>query len=181
VAEAMHASRRTHPIPPDFEFALRRAGLSARHLLPHLKHPIPAATTRVAFAPSAAPEELPETPPALLGPELDGNADKLGRRYMAAATPPFPPRHTYRSTPVVAARDTDLKRVREAATREARAAEDALRRLMRTRRRDAVEGGRLERRARWDAMMRRFEAAGFSLGDDERCGGANWARQFYRR
>ena len=133
VTESMLASRRTHPIPHDFEFAMRKEGLTSRLLKPHLKPPIPSSKTQLSFDGPAGPgpEELvPQIAPGLLGEALSGAADMLTKSYVPKNFPAFPSKHTYKTTPVVTEREKDPRKIREKATEAARHGEEALRRLV---------------------------------------------------
>ncbi len=126
----MLAARRSVPTPLDFEYALRREGLTARLLKPHLKPPIPAHKIEPVF--SIVPQEEPVYQPVsgLLGEDLNGEADKRTKSYIPKHFPSFPSKHTYKSTEVKLERETDPRKIREKATEEARHGEEALRRLV---------------------------------------------------
>lgn len=130
ITESMSAARRVQPTAPDFEFAMRHMGLTSSHLKPHLNPPLSKDKTQLSFEFQEAEPALPETPAALLGPDLDGAADKNTRAYIPSFFPPFPSRHTYKSTPVMAEREVDPRKIREKATEGARNAEEALRKLV---------------------------------------------------
>lgn len=126
----MLSSRRGQPIPLDYEYALRRHGLTDRLLRPHLKPPVPRSKTQLVF-------ELPEPEvqdfrvvPELLGTELSGASDKLTKPFIPKQFPAFPSKHTYKTTEVMPERETDPRKIREKATESARHGEEALRRLV---------------------------------------------------
>jgi len=70
-----------------------------------------------------------QLPTSLLGPGLDGKADKKKDRYIPSHLPPFPSQHTYKDTPVFPDREVDPRRIRELATEEGKLGEEALRKL----------------------------------------------------
>jgi transcription initiation factor TFIID subunit 8 len=126
----MLSSRRSQPTPIDFEFALRREGLTARLLRPHLKVPIPASKLQPKFT-FEPPKGLVYRPAGpFLGEELSGASDKLARRYIPKKFPSFPSKHTYKSTEVKPERESDPRKIRENAIETARHGEEALRRLV---------------------------------------------------
>ncbi|KAG6031177.1 hypothetical protein E4U41_007666 [Claviceps citrina] len=165
------ASRRDHPIPIDFEVALRHFNLPVSSLKPHLKNPLPT----VALAPAyqyvhEADEEAYATLP-LLGPELSGQEDKNAKQYIPSSFPDFPSRHTYKFTPQEDIDVRDAKKIREDAARAAQHGEDALRRLVRaSKMRKQKEAKSMvekdshgkERFRLWEATMKRF------MGSDHR-------------
>jgi transcription initiation factor TFIID subunit 8 len=126
----MFSSRRAQTTPLDFEYALRREGLTASLLKPHLKPPVPESKTQLRFD-LPEPEELPYQPPAaLLGVELSGAPEKDTKKYIPKKFPTFPSTHTFKSTEVKPAREADPRKIREQATEAARHGEEALRRLV---------------------------------------------------
>jgi hypothetical protein len=131
VIEPMTASRRTQAIPPDFEFALRKMGLTEELLTPHLTHPASPKFTSLQFelAPPGPELSLPTRNQDLIGPELSGVAEKKSRSYIPEHAPPFPPTYTFKSTYVLAERDTDPRKIREKGVEESKIAEGVLRRL----------------------------------------------------
>ncbi len=129
----MLSCRRSQPTPLDFEYALRREGLTARLLKPHLKPPVPRSRCLLQFTP-APPQDLPHRPATeLLGEDLNGESDKLTKSYIPRRFPSFPGKHTYKSTEVKPEREADPRKIREKATEEARHGEEALRRLVNVR------------------------------------------------
>ncbi|KFY13648.1 hypothetical protein V492_03123 [Pseudogymnoascus sp. VKM F-4246] len=130
VTESMLSCRRAQPIPLDYEYALRRHGLTDRLLRPHLKPPVPRSKTQLVFE---APEpEIHEAQviPELLGKELSGAVDKLTKPFIPKQFPAFPSKHTYKATEVMPDRETDPRKIREKATEASRHGEEALRRLV---------------------------------------------------
>ncbi|KAI6348463.1 hypothetical protein MCOR25_010801 [Pyricularia grisea] len=98
------ASRRTQPIPTDYEISLKRFNLGTSLLRPHLRHPIAKKKKRhllePTFAtPAAAATDGPLDGLPLLGEELSGKAEKESKSYIPASFPDFPSIHTYKSTP----------------------------------------------------------------------------------
>ncbi|KFY27538.1 hypothetical protein V493_03434 [Pseudogymnoascus sp. VKM F-4281 (FW-2241)] len=130
VTESMHSCRRAQPIPLDYEYALRRHGLTDSLLRPHLKPPVPRSKTQLVF--EAAEPEIQDVQviPELLGKELSGAVDKLTKPFIPKQFPAFPSKHTYKATEVMPDRETDPRRIREKATEASRHGEEALRRLV---------------------------------------------------
>ncbi|KAJ5115723.1 hypothetical protein N7456_000071 [Penicillium angulare] len=127
VRQSMLASRRTQPIPPDFEHALSRVCLSPDDLRPYTKShenitPIPT------LLPSPPPEdELTRKIPFLNA--LRGEESSTNRSYVPKNFPEFPSKHTYSATAVFTERDNDPRKIRERAAEDGRHGEEALRRL----------------------------------------------------
>jgi hypothetical protein len=127
----MLSARRTAPIPTDFESAMRCLDL------PWPDDQLNPFTTQPTINPSLLPTPPPEDafhrqfqlPTSLLGPGLDGRADKRKDHYIPSHFPPFPSQHTYKDTPVFPAREVDPRRIRELATEEGKLGEEALRKL----------------------------------------------------
>ena len=127
----MLSARRTVPIPTDFEFAIRCLDL------PWPDDQLKPFTLRPTINPSLLPTPPPEDvfhrqfqlPTSLLGPGLDGRADKRKDRYIPSHLPAFPSQHTYKDTPVFPVREVDPRRIRELATEEGKLGEEALRKL----------------------------------------------------
>jgi hypothetical protein len=130
ITESMLASRRSQPIPLDYEYAMRRQGFTSKHLRPHLKPPVPKSRTQLSFELMEAEAEEYNTAPELLGNELSGENDKLTKPFVPKNFPAFPSKHTYKATGVLPDRETDPRRIREKATEAARQGEEALRRLV---------------------------------------------------
>ncbi|KAG9246880.1 hypothetical protein BJ878DRAFT_247085 [Calycina marina] len=135
-------SRRERPTPLDFYYGLQDFDIPIDSLKPHLKLPIPKENTLIQLEPS--PLELFGLPykghkeerrkaeeiRILLGPELDGRPEKEKRKYIPEKFIPFPSRHTFQATPRDDTRETDTRKIREMAAKEARAGEEALRKFM---------------------------------------------------
>lgn len=161
-----NASRRSHPIPTDFDLALRRFNLTPQMLKKHVRPPVPSPERAPTWEPVQI-EQCTDVSLPILGPELSGVAEKDAQHHIPRAFPSFPSIHTYKSTPVVReysppkddwaqlpllqtqsgsqiqtqaphrplAPDEiprgDPKKLREAAAKEAKLGEEALRRLLR--------------------------------------------------
>ncbi|KAI5282686.1 hypothetical protein KEM52_003610, partial [Ascosphaera acerosa] len=150
VRQAMHASRRTTPIPPDFEHALAANQLSPDLLQPYT---VPLSPSSRPYRRVTPPKEAEEDRAvegeghddpftttvqtyAFLGPELSPAAAAAATAeppaqpaYIPRHFPAFPSKHTYIATPIVTKRKVDPRWVRERATEEGRLGEEALRRL----------------------------------------------------
>jgi transcription initiation factor TFIID subunit 8 len=126
----MLSARRALPIPPDFEYALRREGLTDRLLRPHLKPPVPKSKCQIHLELQEATPAPPKPVPELLGKELSGASEKLLKPYIPKKFPDFPSKHTYKATEVMPIRESDPRKIREKATEAARHGEEALRRLV---------------------------------------------------
>ncbi|KAF9891921.1 hypothetical protein FE257_002884 [Aspergillus nanangensis] len=129
VRQSMLSSRRTQPIPQDFEHALKRHGVRVDDLVPHVKpnpkiEPIPTLLT-------PPPEEDSFKTLPSLGPQLSGDEDRIRSAYIPKHFPEFPSKHTYRHTPVFTEREQDPRKIRERATEDGRHGEEALRKLAR--------------------------------------------------
>lgn len=82
-------------------------------------------------------EQPPPDLTALLGNDLTDTAhDSSAKLY--SHLPDFPSAHTWRSTAVFAERPTEPRAIREIATKEARLAEEALRKLLVAGKRDVI-------------------------------------------
>lgn len=157
-----NASRRSHPIPTDFDLALKRFNLTPEVLKKHLRPPVPPLERTPTWEPIHI-EQHNELSLPILGPELSGAAEKDAQHHIPRAFPSFPSIHTYKSTPVVREYSPpkddwaqpsqsqsqpgsqashrplppdeiprgDPKKMREAAAKEAKLGEEALRRLLR--------------------------------------------------
>jgi hypothetical protein len=171
-----NASRRSQPIPTDFDLTLKRFNLTPEALKPHLRPPVPK-RRRLPTWETLHIEEHTDLSLPVLGPELSGKAEKEAKHHIPRVFPSFPSIHTYKSTPLVreytppkddwgqfnpdlasqsitsqsytqAGSQTqtqashrpllpdeiprgDPKKIREAAAKEAKLGEEALRRLLR--------------------------------------------------
>jgi transcription initiation factor TFIID subunit 8 len=128
-------SRRSQPIPLDFEYALHKFNLPLSSLKPHLKPPIPASKTQLQL--EALPAELEDARKQrdkivakLLGDELDGEAERRAQPYIPKKFIPFPSQHTYKWTPPDVPVQMDRRKIREEAAKVSRSAEEALRRFV---------------------------------------------------
>jgi hypothetical protein len=95
-----NSSRRSQPIPTDFENALSRFNLTPQALKKHLRPPVTKPELIPAFEAVQIEQHVDVTLP-ILGPELSGDADKAAQQHIPSAFPSFPSIHTYKSTPVV--------------------------------------------------------------------------------
>lgn len=129
VRASMVSSRRTQPVPHDFEFALTSHRYTNQSLLPHLDPPVAhdQSSLPMFVEPliSDANEQLMEHFHATLH---DHPQPMLP--YAPRALPILPSRHTYRATTAFVPRERDPKKIRELATEQARLGEEALRRLV---------------------------------------------------
>lgn len=130
VTESMLSCRRAQPIPLDYEYALRRHGLTDSLLRPHLKPPVPRSKTQLVFEVEEPEIQDTQVLPELLGHELSGAVDKLTKPFIPKQFPAFPSKHTYKATEVMPDRETDPRKIREKATEASRHGEEALRRLV---------------------------------------------------
>ncbi|KAK3954424.1 WD40-repeat-containing domain protein [Pseudoneurospora amorphoporcata] len=162
-----NASRRSYPIPMDFENTLNRFNVTPTALYYHRKPPISKKKRQPVWEDVPLGEAIPTDLP-VLAPELDGAADKAAKNYIPSSFPSFPSVHTYKYTPESVEAATaiprgDPKKIREAAAKEAKAGEQALRRLMRAskiaKQKDVSATAqrapaKRERYALWEAAMR---------------------------
>jgi len=130
VTESMLSARRSVSTPPDFEYALRRSGLTDRLLRPHLNPPVSASNSILSLALDDTREPALSASVVPLGEELSGATDKLSKPYIPKQFPDFPSKHTYKATDVIPLREKDPRKIREQATEAARYGEEALRRLV---------------------------------------------------
>ncbi|KAK1762595.1 WD40 repeat-like protein [Phialemonium atrogriseum] len=173
-----NASRRTFPIPTDFETSLGRFNLTPSSLKPHLKPPVPRAKREPTWVALVAKEDAFVSLP-VLGDDLSGTPEKEAKQYIPKAFPSFPSTHTYKYTPENAEIPRgDPKKIREAAAKEAKAGEEALRRLMRASKiakqkevwtTAQREPARRERYDLWESAMREL------IEDDARAKGRTFA------
>src|SRR5450432_3857787 len=119
ITESMLSSRRAQPTPLDFQYALRREGLTARLLSPHLKPPVSPSKIPPPFTVSPQ-QKLDHKPITLLvSEELSGDSEKRSKVYIPKQFPSFPSKHTFKATEVKPERETDPRKIREKATEEA--------------------------------------------------------------
>jgi hypothetical protein len=145
----MSVSRRTQPIPQDFELALRENLISVDDLPPYIKSMQP-----VDPIPTTLPSPPPEKDPfddfagmPVLDSHLSGEDDRVRNPHIPAHFPQFPSKHTYRHTPVFTEREVDPRKLRERATEDGRHGEEALRKLARAAFKDPQgSGGGREKR-----------------------------------
>jgi transcription initiation factor TFIID subunit 8 len=132
VRKSMSSARRTDTVPHDWIYALTSSGLrGSAPLEQHLDTgDIPPTLLQPHFEPPALPEAPPPNTESLLGAGLSGKTDKETRSYIPSHFPPFPSKHTYKSTPVFTKRENDPRKIREKATEEGILAEQSLRKLM---------------------------------------------------
>lgn len=158
----MLAARRSQSTPLDFEFAMRRAGLTSRLLKPHLKTPVSFSKTQLRYPPADPEEQIPTTMATLLGKDLSGASEMLGKSYIPKHLPTFPSKHTFKSTDIMTQRENDPRKIREKATEAARHGEEALRRLVKVGKSSDPKGAKMagsndERRRQrhklWEKMM----------------------------
>ncbi|KAI1432692.1 hypothetical protein GGR50DRAFT_696811 [Xylaria sp. CBS 124048] len=124
-----HASRRSDPIPTDFETVLHHHNLPISSLKPHLKNSLPKELLEPKFYdPTVEDTTYLEYTPPVLGDELDGKYDKEERPWIPKHFPSFPSKHTYRYTPADLPQKTTHRKRAEAAA-DARKGEMALRRM----------------------------------------------------
>jgi hypothetical protein len=159
IRQSMLSSRRTQPIPHDFEHALKRARLDPGDLLPHLK-PAPFNAPAPSLLPSPPPEnEIMKTLPFLTA--LSSEDDRATRTYIPAHLPSFPSKHTYSATAVFIERDGDPRKIRERAAEDGRHGEEALRKLASAAFRDNQTGSSGRDKKLWgrrlDSMETMFE------------------------
>jgi hypothetical protein len=163
--QSMLSSRRTQPIPQDFEHALIRFRLTPDDLLPTLKSArssIPAPP----LLPSPETEDvLPPSLPSLTA--LSSEDDRANRSYIPKHFPSFPSKHTYSATPVFVERDGDPRKIRERAAEDGRHGEEALRKLASAAFRDNQTGSTGHHKKLWgrrtDSMETMFEKTAKAL------------------
>ena len=127
----MLSARRTAPIPPDFESAIRCLDLPwpDDQLRPFTTQPTINPPLLLTPPPDDEFHREFQLPTSVLGPGLDGRADQRKDNYIPSHLPPFPSQHTYKDTPVFSNREVDPRRIRELATEEGKLGEAALRNL----------------------------------------------------
>ena len=122
-------ARRSQPTPLDFKYAFARFSLPLASIEPHLEPPVPASKLHLQL------EYLPEqkldddSTIILLGEDLSGEPDKKSKPYVPNRFPSFPSKHTYKWSEKPPARETDPRKIREQAAKEARHGEEALRHI----------------------------------------------------
>ncbi|KAF2092231.1 hypothetical protein K490DRAFT_20106, partial [Saccharata proteae CBS 121410] len=130
VKTSMQICRRGRPLPQDFAHALAQSGFKPSDLESQLQLPIPPSITQPPIPPPPPEDDAPPQLEEILGEELSGVSEKTQRPYIPTHLPAFPSKHTWQSTPVFSARETDPRKIREKATKEGVMAEQALRKLM---------------------------------------------------
>ncbi|KAI9710694.1 MAG: hypothetical protein M1820_002527 [Bogoriella megaspora] len=148
---SMGSSRRVQPLPQDFIYALASTNMSPAWLQEHLT-----LSDRDSDSSPLAPSNLQphirgpspaESPPpdltSVLGPDLIAAGTEQERYHIPRHFPQLPSQHTWRSTPIVAEREEDPRKIRERATDEGIQAERALRRLRAARNAGTAEQNRL--------------------------------------
>lgn len=146
IRKSMSSARRTAMLPHDYIYALDSVGITGSGVLEqHLDTgDVPPTLLQPSFAPPEAADPMPPDLEGMLGPELSGRADKEARKYIPEHFPAFPPKHTYKATPVFAQREINPHAIREKAAKEGIEAEKSLRKLMEKKK----EGERIRRAAR---------------------------------
>lgn len=172
VRKSMHSSRRTETASHDWVYALGSSGLRGSGILnQHFDTgDIPPSLLQPHFEPPAPAEAPPPSTESLLGPELSGRADKDSRPYIPKNFPPFPSKHTYKSTPVYTKRENDPRKIREKATEEGILAEQSLRKLMAAQKAgiQKLNVGKKKRSARMKTSDKLWEAAMIDVLEDEK-------------
>lgn len=159
IRQSMLSSRRTQPIPNDFEHAMKRFHLQTDDLLPHLM-PAPSTASTPPLLPSPPPEnEITKTLPFLTA--LSSEDDRATRAYIPKHFPSFPSKHTYSATAVFIERDSDPRKIRERAADDGRHGEEALRKLASAAFRDNQTASTVRDKKLWgrrtDSMESMFE------------------------
>ncbi|KAF2729179.1 hypothetical protein EJ04DRAFT_502764 [Polyplosphaeria fusca] len=135
VRTSMTMGRRISPVAHDWVKALMTTGnFGSSSLDFHLNtSALPPTLLQPPFGPPALPEQ-PDVPPesieGMIGAELSGRAEKESKKHIPSHFPPFPSKHTWKSTSVFTQRENDPRKIREKATEEGIIAEQSLRRLM---------------------------------------------------
>lgn len=127
IRQSMLASRRTQPIPRDFEHALKFSHLTPDDLRPYLT-----TSHTVAPIPTLIPSPPPEDKVTRELPFLNAlrvDEGQTNRSYVPRHFPDFPSKHTYSTTAVFTERDNDARKIRERAAEDGRHGEEALRKL----------------------------------------------------
>lgn len=150
----MASSRRTQPIPQDFELALKRLRLRIDDLHPYLKSQ-PPREPAAPLLPSPPPEDEGVRRFPFLS-SLSGEDDRATRSYIPKNFPDFPSKHTYSATAVFTERESDTRKIRERATEDGRHGEEALRKLARAAFRDNQVGS-MGNKKLWGRRMESME------------------------
>ncbi|RAH40636.1 uncharacterized protein BO95DRAFT_457218 [Aspergillus brunneoviolaceus CBS 621.78] len=148
VRQSMLSSRRTQPIPHDFDDALRRHSVPYTDLLPHVQ-PHPNLDPIPTPQPTPPPEEVSFKTLPSFGPQLSGEDDRVRSSYIPKHFPAFPSKHTYRHTAVFTEREQDARKIRERATEDGRHGEEALRKLARAAFKDNQFGSSAREKKPW--------------------------------
>ncbi|RAH66865.1 TBP-associated factor 8 family protein [Aspergillus aculeatinus CBS 121060] len=148
VRQSMLSSRRTQPIPHDFDDALRRHSVPYTDLLPHVQ-PHPNLDPIPTPQPTPPPEEDSFKTLPSFGPQLSGEDDRVRSSYIPKHFPAFPSKHTYRHTAVFTEREQDARKIRERATEDGRHGEEALRKLARAAFKDNQFGSSAREKKPW--------------------------------
>ncbi|PYI26164.1 hypothetical protein BP00DRAFT_440206 [Aspergillus indologenus CBS 114.80] len=148
VRQSMLSSRRTQPIPHDFDDALRRHSVPYTDLLPHVQ-PHPNLDPIPTPQPTPPPEEDSFKALPSFGPQLSVENDRVRSSYIPKHFPAFPSKHTYRHTAVFTEREQDARIIRERATEDGRHGEEALRKLARAAFKDNQFGSSAREKKPW--------------------------------
>ncbi|KAN0071756.1 Transcription factor TFIID complex subunit 8 C-term domain containing protein [Elaphomyces granulatus] len=158
VRQSMIASRRTQPIPPDFESALKRSLVNIEDLSSYIK-PLKSVEPVQTLLLSPPPESNAFTTASLLDSPLNGEETHVRSPYIPKHFPGFPSRHTYQHTPVFTEQEYDPRKIRERATEDGRHGEEALRRLARAAFKDSQSTGAVHREKRlWGRNSENMES-----------------------
>ena len=171
VHKSMSSARRTETVTTDWIYALNSCGITGSSSLEsHLDTgEIPPLLLQPAFAPPEPAEQPPPDLEGLLGPELSGRAEKENKKYIPAHFPPFPSKHTWKTTPVFTERENDPRKIREKATEEGILAEQSLRKLMLAQK-EGLHNNKVSKRKRSKRMIvsdKLWAEAMKELQDDE--------------
>jgi hypothetical protein len=172
VKRVAHASRRSDPIPPDFETILSQYHVPLSSLKPHLKNPITKELLEPTFYDPIVEDTSPlQRPPPILSDELDGKYEKEEKPWIPKHFPSFPSKHTYRYTSAeLPVKNTQKKRAEALA--DARKGEMALRRIDRaakmTRQKELRETAQRnaltkQRHEAWEGLMQSLLPRGGSV------------------
>ncbi|KAJ5293602.1 hypothetical protein PENANT_c002G01427 [Penicillium antarcticum] len=163
--QSMLSSRRTQPIPQDFEHALTRFRLTPDDLLPTLKSSRSSIPAPPLLSSPETEDVLPPSLPFLTA--LSSEDDRANRSYIPKHFPSFPSKHTYSATAVFVERDGDQRKIRERAAEDGRHGEEALRKLASAAFRDNQTGSTGHHKKLWgrrtDSMETMFEKTAKAL------------------